>query len=149
MKLTMTMALMTAFFVSQVNAATPPEIAKLLKTSGDFTSLTNGKVFEAENGGPCTIEFNEDEKVVSIEAGTYFPIKADLEDAKREISAKEVIYTTTDNGKRVGGSVCGDYIPLTSYKKTVIVTKDSLTVKQKYTCAVFDRNEIIEKCTIK
>ena len=148
MKFTIALALMMTFAVT-ANAATPTEIKNLINKSGEFTSLYNGKVFEAENGGHCTVSFNEDEEVVSIDAGTYFAIKADLEGAKREISAKEIVYTTTDNGKRVGGSVCGDYIPLTSYKKSVIITKNSLTVKQKFTCAVFDRNEIVETCTIK
>lgn len=149
MKLTIALALLTSF-AAHASSGLPADINALVGKTGEFTSLYNGKTFEAENGGACSIEESEyGEGVVVIEAATHFKPSADLEGATKATSNGVTTYTTNSNGKRPGGSVCGDFSPLTSYKKTVIVTKNSLTIKQKYTCAIFDRNEIVETCTIK
>lgn len=86
---------------------------------------------------------------VIISADTYFTPTAHLDDADRSVKGDTVVYTTTSNGKRPGGSVCGDMIPLTSYKQTVIVTKSSLSIREKFSCAVLDRNDIVQTCTLK
>lgn len=144
-------ALSTLAIISfSVEAKLPTEIARLTGKMGTFTSIYNGKSVAAETGTDCKIEENEyGEGSVAIDSVSYFTPTADLEGASKSISKGVVTYVTTYNGKRPGGSVCGDYKPLTSYKQTVIVTKNSLTIKQKFTCALFERNEIIETCTIK
>lgn len=135
---------------SQVHAALPTEIAKLQGRSGILVTTSNGKVLDRESNIDCTVEESEyGEGSVIISADTYFTPTAHLDDADRSVKGDTVVYTTTSNGKRPGGSVCGDMIPLTSYKQTVIVTKSSLSIREKFSCAVLDRNDIVQTCTLK
>lgn len=135
---------------TSAHAALPTEMAKLQGRPGTLMSYFNGDVFESESNIDCTIEESEyGEGSVILKAGTYFTPSADLEDAEKKVKGDTVTYTTTSTGKRVGGSVCGDMVPLTSYKQTVIVTKTSLTIREKFTCAIFDRNDIVTTCTLK
>lgn len=132
-------------------AKLPTEISKLTGKLGTFTSTFNGKNVDSETGTDCKIEVSEyDDNTVIIDSVAYFQPTAHLDGAKKSVSSNgDITYETTFNGKRPGGSVCGDFTPLTSYKQTVIVTKKSVTIKQKFTCALLDRNEIIETCTVK
>lgn len=135
---------------SQVHAALPTEIAKLQGRPGTLVTTMNGEVYAQESNIPCTVEESEyGEGSVIISAGTYFTPTAHLDDAERSVKGDSVVYTTTSNGKRPGGSVCGDMVPLTSYKQTVTVTKNSISLKEKFSCAVVDRNEIVQTCTVR
>lgn len=146
----LTLMALTVLTLSTVEAKLPAEIAKLSGRLGTFTSIYNGKSVAAETGTDCKIEESQyGEGSVVIDSVSYFTPTAHLDGASRSEKNGEVTYVTTSTGKRPGGSVCGDMIPLTSYKQTVIVTKNSLTIKQKFSCALVDRNEIIETCTVK
>lgn len=135
---------------TSAHAALPSEMADLQGRPGTLVTTMSGKVLERESNIDCTIEESDyGEGSVILSAGTYFTPTAHLDDAKREVKGSTVTYTTTSNGKRVGGSVCGDIAPLTSYKQTVIVTPTSLTIREKFTCAIFDRNDIVTTCTLK
>ena len=147
-KITLVCALLV--LTANAKAALPKEIAGLTGKLGTFTSIYNGKSVADETGTDCKVEASQygDSSVV-IDSVSYFKPTAHLDGASKSESNGVTTYVTTSSGKRPGGSVCGDYSPLTSYKQSVIVTKKSLTIKQKFTCAVFDRNEIVETCTIK
>ena len=135
---------------SQVHAALPVEMAELQGRPGTLVTTFNGKIYAQESNIDCTVEESEyGEGSVIISAGTYFTPTAHLDDAERSVKGDTVVYTTTSNGKRPGGSVCGDMIPLTSYKQTVTVTKKSISLREKFSCAVFDRNDIVQTCTLK
>ena len=135
---------------SNANAALPKEIAKLQGKPGILVTVQNGKVYDNESNINCTIEESQyGEGSVIIEAGTYFTPTAHLDGAKKEVSGDTVVYTTTSNGKRPGGSACGDMIPLTSYKKTLTVTKNSISIREKFSCAIIDRYDIVQTCTLK
>lgn len=135
---------------SNANAALPKEIAKLQGRPGFLVTTQDGKVYENESNIDCTIEESlYGEGSLIIEAGTYFTPTAHLDGAKKEVSGTTVIYTTKSNGKRPGGSVCGDMSPLTSYKQTVTVTAKSLSIREKFSCAIFDRNDVVQTCTLK
>lgn len=150
MKFTLLSLLSLSFISFSLNAQLPAEIAKMAGKEGVFTSLYNGKNVADESGTNCSIEESQyGEGSVIIESVSYFTPTAHLEGAARSEKRGQVEYVTTSNGKRPGGSVCGDYSPLTSYTQSVIVSKTSLTIKEKFTCALFDRNEIIATCTLK
>lgn len=145
-----TIVLFSVVTMSSAFASLPNEVASLVGKPGVFTSLYNGKSIEGETGSGCKIEEGQyGDSVVVIDSVSYFTPTADLEDAERSEKNGVVTFETTATGKRPGGSVCGDYSPLTSYKQTVIVTKKSVTLKQKFSCAIFDRSEIVETCTVK
>ncbi len=142
----MTLALLT---LSTVEAKLPAEIAKLSGRTGSLSVSYNGKTSERDQGSDCKIEESEySEGSVVIHSTLPMPTTAHLDDAKRSEKNGVVTYVTTSTGKRPGGSVC-DMGPLTSYTKSVIVTKNSVTIKEKFACAIFDRNEILLTCTIK
>lgn len=137
-------------FPALSKAELPSEIQNLAGRLGTFTSIYNGKNIEKETGTDCKIEESRyGSGSVVIDSVTYFTPTAHLEGAKRTEKNGVITYVTASNGKRAGGSICGDFIPLTSYKQSVIVTKNSLTLKQNYSCAFFERHEIIESCTVK
>lgn len=149
MKLTLA-ALCTFTLLSAVaEAKLPTEIERLTNRPGLFTSVFNGK-YTHDNGTNCTIEDDEFEvSSVRIKSFSYFLPVAHLVGASRRVSNGVVTYVTTENGKRPGGSVCGDYTPLTSYTKSVIVQNNSLTILQQYSCGFFERNEMVETCTLR
>lgn len=150
MKSTKLSLFLLCFISFSLNAQLPAEIAKMAGKEGVFTSLYNGKNVADESGTNCSIEESQyGEGSVIIESVSYFTPTAHLEGAAKSEKRGQVEYVTTSNGKRPGGSVCGDYSPLTSYTQSVIVSKTSLTIKEKFTCALFDRNEIIATCTLK
>lgn len=137
-------------FASQVHASLPSEIAKLQGRPGTLVTTMNGKIYEPESNINCTVEESQyGEGSVIIDASTYFTPTAHLDGAERSVKGDTVVYATTSNGKRPGGSVCGDMVPLTSYKQTVTVTKNSISFREKFSCAVVDRNEIVQTCTLK
>jgi hypothetical protein len=131
-------------------AALPKDIAQLQGRAGVLVTTQNGKVVANESNIHCTVEESQyGEGSVIIEASTYFTPTAHLIGASREVSGSIVQYTTASTGKRPGGSVCGDIAPLTSYKQTVTVTPSSLTIREKFACAFFDRNEVVQTCSLK
>lgn len=138
------------FLATTAFAELPSEVSKFVGKEGQFVSLYNGKE-TAESGGSCKIKIHEfDKNTVSIEAGTYFSITADLEGATRSVAGnKVVVYKLKDHGKRPGGSVCGDFVPLTSYTKTLEVSENVMVVRQKYRCGFFDKNDIMEVCDLR
>lgn len=131
-------------------ASLPGEVAVLVGKEGKFTSFYNGKQDNEKQNTPCSIALSEyGEDVVVIKSHSYFTPTADFEGAKRKEKKDQVVYELVASGKRPGGSVCGDIAPLTSYKKSVVLTKDSFSVIQKYSCTFFERHEIVETCQLK
>lgn len=135
---------------TSAHATLPAEVEKLQGRPGTLMSSNNGVVFESESNIDCTIGENRwSEGAVVLNAATFFTTTAGLKDASKKVKGDTVIFTTTSNGRRIGGSVCGDMMPLTSYKQTVIVDSNSLTVREKFTCAIFEKNDIVITCTLK
>lgn len=137
----------TVFAVTSINAANLDQLLEKNGKSGTLMSYYNGKVFEAESNLNCAIRIEDN--FLTIEAPTYFGIVAMLDDAKVQQKNNKLIITTTENGKRPGGSVCGDMGILSGYKKIVEVTNDSVTVIQDYRCNFIEKNNIKEVCTLK
>ncbi|MNJ92635.1 hypothetical protein D3C87_103090 [compost metagenome] len=146
-------AILTLSFFFQASAAVaalPAEVAKFLNKEGRFISLYNGDATR-ESGGTCRITMSEfgDEYTISIQASTYFKINADLEGATRSVAGNGVVvYKLKDHGKRPGGSACGDFVPMTSYSKTLEITENVLLVRQKFKCGFFEKNDIMEVCDL-
>lgn len=133
---------------AQAFAKLPSEIDRLASKPGTFTSIYNSKSMP-ESGTNCSIEESAyGEGSVILQSVSYFTPTAHLDGATRSVRNGVVTYVTTDSGKRPGGSACGDYTPLTSYEKSVHVNHNSVTIKQKFRCAIFEKNEIIETCTV-
>lgn len=144
-------AVLTLSFLVPTSAALasslPAEVAKFVGKQGAFVSLYNEEETR-ESGGSCKVTLSAEGRV-SIEAGTYFGIHADLEGAVRSVAGNGVIvYKLTDHGRRPGGSVCGDFVPVTSYKKTLEITDDVILVRQQFRCGFFDKYDIKEVCDL-
>lgn len=134
------------------HAGLPKELNHLKNRKGTLVTTYSGEVYESESNIECSITeatYDDGTDSVMINAASYFPATGFLEGSKKEIKGDSILYTLDDNGKRPGGSACGDAVPLTSYKKTVTATKNSLTIREKFTCAIFDRNDYIRTCTLK
>ncbi len=147
--------LVSLLFVASAPAlasALPSEITRLMDKDGTFVSLTNGKVVEHEHGTACRIiphPYGADD-AVWIDSVSYFNPVAYLEGAKRSVLANgTIVYATTSSGRRPGGSVCGDFTPLRSYKQTVEVTKDTVLLRQRIGCGLSRTLEIVEGCKVK
>lgn len=131
-------------------AEIPAEIQNLMNKNGTFISKINGKVYTAEDGSSCEIVENPFRKGKSfvIESAAYFQPVVHLDNAQRKVKNGKVIYTLTSSGRRPGGSVCGDMVPLLSYKKTVEIEGNTLSVRQKYICLGEGPTEILQGCRI-
>ena len=137
---------------TSAHAGLPKEMDHLKNRKGTLITTYSGKVYENESNIECSITeaaYDDGTDSVMIDAGSYFPATGFLEGSKKEVKGETIVYTLNDSGKRPGGSACGDMSPLTSYKKTVTVTKNSLTIREKFTCAIFDRNDYIRTWTLK
>lgn len=115
--------------------------------SGTLMSYYNGKIYEAESNLDCSIIIEDNS--LTIQAPTYFGINALLDNAKISEKNGKTIITTTESGKRPGGSACGDYGVMTGYKKTVEVTDSSVAVIQEFRCNLVEKNNIKEVCNLK
>lgn len=134
------------------HAGLPKEMNHLKGRTGTLITTFSGKVYASESNIECSVTeatYDDGTDSVMIDAASYFPATGFLEGSKKSVKGDSIVYTLNDSGKRPGGSACGDMVPLTSYKKTVEVTKNSLTIREKFTCAVFDRNDYIRTCTLK
>ena len=126
----------------------PHEIRSYIGKSGKLISTIDGQAVRGEHGNNCTIElspYNPDMDSVQITAGTYFTPIAHLEGAKKDRVQGGWIFTTTSDGRRPGGSVCGDMVPLTSYKKTLELQGKTLTIRQVFRC-FFEKTTIVQAC---
>lgn len=143
-------ALCLAMGAQSAFAKLPAEITKLMNKPGTFISEYNGKKTD-DHGTNCEITKSPwgDEDSIVIKSVAYFEPGAHLEGAKRKVSGNAVIYELNDTGKRPGGSVCGDYVPLLTYKKWVEVHSDRLLIKQAFRCAFERKTEITEGCIVK
>lgn len=146
MKNVLTLLLLT-LSLTNTNASSLDQLLEKNGKSGTLTSYVDGKVYEAESNLNCTVRIEDN--FLSIEAPTYFGIVAMLDDAKVQQKNNKLTITTTENGKRPGGSVCGDMGILSGYKKTIEVTNDSVTVIQNYRCNFIEKNNIKEVCVLK
>lgn len=145
-KLTL-IALSLFVFLPNTIFANTDALAKLVGKNGTFMSYYNGKIFEAESNLNCSIVL-EDE-VLYLEAPTYFKSLAYLEGASIKNQNSRLTITTTENGKRPGGSACGDMGIMSGYKKQVIVEKNTVAIVQSFRCNFLEKNEIVETCTVK
>lgn len=130
----------------------PTSIKNLMDKDGVFFSSFNDKVDEDETGTDCRIIQNPygDEDSITIESVAYFAPVAHLEKAKLiESRAGSETYLLDANGKRPGGSVCGDITPLLSYKKYVDVQDNSLSIRQEYRCLFSSKSIIVQKCSLR
>jgi hypothetical protein len=149
MKKTIMLAVTIIMITVEAHATLPTEIARLQGRMGVFTSIFNGKTDASESGTDCKIEESHyGEGSVEINSAAYFTPTAHLDGAQKTKEKGVTKFITTSSGKRPGGSVCGDYIPLTSYKQTVTVTANALSINEKYTCGFFDKNESIQTCAL-
>lgn len=142
----LTVALIALISLS-AQAKVPNEVSKLDGRLGKFTSVYNGKINSSESGTDCKLEIGPNNTIV-IDSVAYFVPTADFDGAIRTEENGEVVYETNYNGKKPGGSVCGTHVQLTSYKQYVIIRKNSVTIKQQYSCA-YSSKEITETCTIR
>lgn len=140
----------TSIILSQFShAAVPGEVEKFLDRDGVFISIHNGKN-TADNGSHCRVVKNPygEESSIVINSIAYFQPVAHFEKSKKSVSEEIVFFELRENGRRPGGSVCGDMIPLLSYKKWVEISKDKFLIKQKYRCALERETLIVEGCQI-
>ena len=132
-------------------AAIPAPVKNLMNKSGKFISTFDGKEYAEEHGADCEVMLNPygDENSIKIEAGAYFTPVAHFENNHKEKRKGDtIIYEMSDSGKRPGGSICGN-TPLASYQKTVEVTGNTVSIKQKYRCFLeFKSTEIVQGCRI-
>lgn len=129
-------------------AEIPNEIKNLMNRPGSFISIMDGKEIAHEHGTNCDIQ-GEDSSI-EITSVAYFTPVAHLDNAKKEtLRDGTLVLTTTSTGRRPGGSVCGDMVPLLSYKKTVEVKGNTLLIREKIRCLFEGSTEIIQGCKIK
>jgi hypothetical protein len=136
-------------FSSMANASgLPKELQTKIGKTGILTTTYKGEVYEAESNIPCEVTTSEySDTSIVLESSAYFTPVAHLdEDTTVEKSGNKTIYTLSDSGKRPGGSACGDYGVLGSYKKTLEVTSNSVAVREKFTCNLFERNDYLRIC---
>lgn len=146
-----TFLLVSSLFLSLTAVAkVPQEIARLMDQDGTFVSSINGRNIDGENGTSCKITMSPygGESSIIIDSVAYFTPTAHLDDAKKTIKNDSVIFTLTDTGRRPGGSACGDYTPMLSYKKTVEVKGRSLIIRQKFRCLLEGATEIVQGCKL-
>jgi hypothetical protein len=134
---------------SSLFAEVPKDIAALTDREGTYTGSTNGKVNETTRDSACEIVIEKDEEnsdSLHIDSAEYFETNVSLKDLKRTEKNGVATYETNNSSWKI----CGHAYPLLSYKKTMVVTKNSLTVKQVYYCA-FDWSSTtsLETCTVK
>lgn len=132
----------------------PSEVLPFLNLSGTYIHLHQNTPIANEHGRSCEILLNPyaDETVpeIIIESGIEFKPVANFSAAqKKRLEDGTVVYHLQDNGKRPGGSVCGDIGPLIRYSKIVEIRPQILLIRQNIWC-LFDghQTEIIQGCKI-
>lgn len=136
----------------QLMAQIPSVVLKLVDRDGTFFSSFNKKVNQELTGTPCRVILNpySEDDSIAIESHAYDMPVAHLSDAILQSSTDKVkTYLLSDNGRRPGGSACGDITPMFSYKKTLEVSKNSLLIKQEYRCLFSSKSVLIQKCEVK
>ena len=105
-----------------------------------------------ESGLTCKITTSETSQQarVVIESETYFPIVAYLNNSKLKTTTNGVLILTAENGKRPGGSVCGDADVLLKYEKTVEAQNKILTIREQFRCLsdFGKKTEIVKSCKL-
>lgn len=130
-------------------AGVPSEISSLFGKQGKFVSLYNGKDTQKESGTNCSISISDyGDSSIQINSVSYFTPVAHLEGSKRTETNGAVVYQLSDNGKRPGGSACGDYEMISGYKKTLEVYKDGIIIREKFRCSLIEKNEIVQGCKL-
>jgi hypothetical protein len=139
----LSISILTLLISASVFAEVPADIAALADRDGVY------KGSQDTSGAACKIVIEKgDENVDSlyIDSPEYFMTHVTLKDLKRTEKNGVATYETNQPGT---GSTCGHY-PLLSYKKTMIVTKTSLTVKQVFRCLLdWSATTTLETCTVK
>jgi hypothetical protein len=130
-------------------AEIPADIAKLAGRAGTFTFTSDGENNQGTDGTDCSIEIEKDEEngdSLHIDSEAYFETNVSLKGLKRTEKNGVATYQTNN----ATWSICGKY-PLLSYNKTMIVTINSLSVKQVYYCLGdgWSSTTSIETCTLK
>lgn len=143
-------ALLSLALLSSIANASdlPKELQSKIGKTGTLTTTYEGKVYESESNIPCVVTTSEySDTSIVLDASVYFTPVAHLdEETTVEKNGTKTIYTLNDSGKRPGGSVCGDYGILSSYKKTLEVTNNSVAIREKFTCNLFERNDYLRIC---
>ncbi len=137
---------------SYAYAQLPSDVSALMNKKGKLSSTINGKAVADEDGSDCEVIVNpysaEEDDSIQMSSRAYFNVTADLLGAKKETSFDgTIVYVTKAHGKRAGGSVCGDTMPLLGYKKTVETKRNKLTIRETFRC-LLSKYEIIQACTI-
>lgn len=138
-----------ALLSSMANASNlPKELQSKIGKTGTLTTTNKGEVYEVESNLPCEVAVSENsDSSIVLEASVYFTPVAHLdEETTVERSGNKSIYTLNDSGKRPGGSACGDYGILSSYKKTLEVTNNSVAIREKFTCNLFEKHDYVRIC---
>jgi hypothetical protein len=101
---------------------------------------------KAEDGLECTIEV--DDSSVFIRSAAEFPSSAVVQGAEiAEENYEYIIFKTLENGRRPGGSLCGDFIPMFGFEKIVAVTEDSITIQSDFRC-LLEKVVLFQTCNI-
>ncbi len=126
------------------------DVAELIKTfegkKGTLTTVFNKEVREYESNIPCEVKI-EGSKVY-LDARTYFQNLIYIDDAAVQSTKDTIVVTSSEDGKRPGGSVCGDTSVLSSYKKTMEISNDSVTITEKFRCNLVSSYKQVVTCKI-
>lgn len=131
--------------------ASASSIPKQIETLNGKSGILLSDVID-ESGLTCKIttsETNQQARVV-IEAETYFPIVAYLNNSQLKITETGASILTAETGKRPGGSVCGDTDILLKYEKIVEVQNKILTIREQFRCFsdFGKKTEIVRSCKL-
>lgn len=138
------------FLVSMSSFANiPQEIKDYMNKDGVFVSNYNGDESH-DTGGGCKVTMNPygGDLSISIESNSYSDAVAHLENSTRSEDRNTISYKLAASGERPGGSVCGDWDILLSYKKYLILDGNSLSIEESYRCLTGGRNVLTQICTI-
>ena len=132
-------------------AEVPAEVQAFIGKTGKYFDFYNGEETR-ESGRTCSLEFSkydQGQTTVVITAPVTFEANADLEGAKKSIAGNgAVVFKTTEIGRRVGGSKCGDYVPMSGYVKTVEIKDNAIVIRQKFRCGFFEKNDLMSVCDL-
>lgn len=142
-------ALLTLLFCASLWAGVPVEVKELMHKDGVMSATLDGEQTR-DHGIHCQVVMNPygGESSISFDSNAYHNPVAHLDGARRYEKFGEVVYLTTSDGKRPGGSVCGDWDQLLKYNKLVRVKSNQVSIEEKYRCLFGGKTEYVVGCNI-